>query len=263
MFALKFPHGPRGVVWDQQAWQPVDINMQLAAWLDMSTASGWYLYNDEPPYGAQLSRGGHAKGIIVWSETSRTLVWLLHSVPRWPCSLTLDPIPAAASTYGHSFYCLTTIYTPALVRAIHHQLEIMHAHVYDCRDVQPVVHADRLLVSLHRLVLGNVTHVAKAPSLHIDVFDAVTTDPVIAQSWRALSPRGCSALGPTERVRDTDHVQCGSVVWHTSQDQSKWSTSGTTVFVSDLNRTASQLHRGGGGFVIGDRGLARALRNCL
>jgi len=269
--ALKLPHGLKGMEYD--AYKKRFVGCHIQEWLARlyrdATWTNWVTYNDQNHLG--LSKKGHCKGIVAWNETR--VSWLCHSVPHFPREFngtTLSDIEPSEHLYGQSFHYYECDRTPDLVRSIFHQLYTMDA----CPILQRYTEGrtwDSERVTFKKegafttLALGETMfHLSKSPAGEIDVYSQFLVVHFPTE-WKVETwIRGHLITIPCPLVHDIDTLCYESQTYQESQDHSKWAVSDKEWYwVGDLNRMTSQFHRGGGGFVGTDTGIANAFRNLI
>lgn len=267
--ALKAPHGrdAQFVAEGSDSWTPAD---SIDDWIATVMAGDWtghFVYNDEPAGEEPASGGGHCKGVLVWSDDAAG--WLIHSVPCWPAQMPVDAIRVNETHFGQSFVWLK-LERDALP-GVFRQLRLMRANPCFSQGSDdmwsPMKRAPPVSARINSIELApGVTHVSKHPKWGQDIFEQLCDTfggPCLAETWlRPEAPQ-------TDNVSDVDHLTWPGtdVVYHESQDHSKWAVSvagdAPWTYVGDLNRMTSQKHRGGGGVVIQDAELWRLMRSLV
>ena len=269
--ALKLPHGLNGMEYEpsSRTFIPCNIHDWLKKTYQDSTWTNWVTYNDQNHLG--ITRKGHCKGIVAWNETR--VSWLCHSVPHFPIEFTgtsFSEIDSSEQVYGQSFHYYECDRTPDLVRFIFHQLYIMDAcpvlqHYTETREWGSERTTFKKEPIITKLVLGDsMVHLAKSPSGHIDMYSQCLVV-YFPTKWKVETwIRGHTITIPCDMVKDIDTLCYQTTKYQESQDHSKWAVSDKEWYwVGDLNRMTSQFHRGGGGFVGTDKGMALAFRNLI
>ena len=269
--ALKLPHGLDGMEYDASSL--TFIPCQISEWLKRvyqnATWTNWVTYNDQNHLG--VTRKGHCKGIVAWNATR--VSWLCHSVPHFPKEFTgnsLSDIDSGEQVYGQSFHYYECDRTPDLVGSIFHQLYTMDAcpvlqHYTEKREWGSERATFKKEPIFAKLVLGEgMVHLAKSPKGEIDVYSQclVVCYPT---AWKVETwIRGHFITIPCSLIHDIDTLCYQKTKYQESQDHSKWAVSDKEWYwVGDLNRMTSQFHRGGGGFVGTDKGMANAFRSLI
>jgi len=212
--AFKLPGGALAFAWAQGTDSLEDINID--AWISDRLRrqwTGWFCYNDS---GKSQAHVGRCKGIVLWNAT--VAAWLVHSVPGWPVTSPLEPLPESEKAYGHSFawWCGDV----GKLQKIEMQIDLMGARVNAGKRL--MMYSTPACGTLQRVILDATTdHVAKNRAWGRDLYES---------------------LGPC-RVHETD--------------TSIWAVGDGWVFFGDIGRM--HLATGGGGMVIRDPGLVRAL----
>ena len=254
----------------------VDIDGWVTTQLTKFDWTGWLLYNDEAPEGETELDGGHCKGILAWNDT--TLGWMIHSVPKWPSSFgkSIPPIPPPQCEYGQSFVWLTL---PVSRRDdIVAQIRLMQAHaycVYDSkrsfayRDPTTRQAAPPPTHQFASIQLSDVVyHVAKHSTWGKDIFqDGIV--PLFGGSKCTTETWSRPSQPPTRDVSRVAMVSWAkpAIRYTEEQDHSKWAVSldktDPWVYIGDINAMLSQFHRGGGGVVIKDLDLWKAMSSLV
>lgn len=269
--ALKLPHGLAGMKYDtsSQTFEPCHIHVWLSNLYKNATWRHWIAYNDQN-YENRVKKG-HCKGLLAWNDTH--VSWLCHSVPYFPRSFTgttISDIDVSEQLYGQSFHYYECPITPTLLRAIFHQLFTMEAcpvfeHYTGTTMTWEMEKCNFQSMAFSKLVLTDtLVHMAKSPKAEVDIYSQY-----VAICYPALWKvetwiRGHTITTPCPLIQDCDTLAYKNIAYKESQDHSKWAVSDKDWYwVGDLNRMTSQFHRGGGGFVGTDAGLARAFRSLI
>jgi len=280
--ALKFPHGLSGVLYCQKQKQFIkcnDINSWLTNLYLGKTWTNWQVYNDETSHlGDNHHKKGHCKGIVAWNTSH--ISWLCHSVPNFPRQFSGDSISEIESgelIYGQSFQYIEFEFTSELLARVLNQLQIMEAHIF----IENTNNFNQLFLLKNTTICelkltDNITHFAKSPAHHIDIYNDVLAKQYPSITWYVESwIRGHHIVdveGDVERdgegegegegslIKDIKQLHFEEIEYKESQDHSKWATTENSEYywVGDLNRMTSQYSRGGGGFVCKDADIARA-----
>ena len=263
--AIKFPHGTNGIMYQPDiGFVPCDINQWLQTLYKKHEWTQWIAYNDDTDsLGNTQHKKGHCKGIVAWN--TERISWLVHSVPNFPREFTgktMTHIEPSECIYGQSFAYITVPYTDQTVKDILTQVHYMEAHVF----LQHTLYALPVSIKsneIKKIILSDtITHMAKPPSLHIDIYEELVLDHATAwqvQTWKRGHP-----LDPSDVIRDIETMGYTTTEWKCSQDHSKWAVNDTTIcWIGDLNRMSSQANRGGGGFVLHHSALAQLLRDLV
>lgn len=242
--AFKGPRGDAAFTWapGQTHFHIVNIDDWIAGSLT-GQWTGWYCYSDQPPSVPKPhSFAGHCKGIVLWNASRAT--WLVHSVPHWPHTTPLEPLPPSNAAMGHSFACWTG--SADKLFKIEAQVDLMRAKVF--LGTRSVLCTVPVIATLQRISLDStVDHLAKNKEWQRDVYE----------SLGACRARTRATLLPTSSVTNVPGW------WNPKSDHSAWAVSASWVFVGDLHRTPEHLSRGGGGFVIYDKDLVQAVEGLL
>ena len=254
----------------------VDIDAWVTTQLTKFNWSGWLLYNDEAPEGEPELTGGHCKGILAWNDT--TLGWMIHSVPKWPADFgkSIPPIPPGECKYGQSFAWLTL---PVSRRDdVLAQIRLMQAHAYCMYDSQgKVVYREPTTreaapppaVQFAAIQLSDVvSHVAKHSKWGKDLFQDGIVPHFGGSKWETET----WSRPPQPPTKDVTRVTMVSWVkpaisYSDEQDHSKWAVSldkkNPLTYIGDINAMLTQFHRGGGGLVIKDSNLWKAMSSLV
>jgi len=268
--ALKFPHGISGVLYCQKQKRFIkcsDINSWLANLYLGKKWTNWQVYNDETAHlGDTHHKKGHCKGIVAWN--SSRISWLCHSVPNFPRHFSGDSISEIESgelIYGQSFQYIELEFTREMIIRILNQIHIMEAHIF----IENVDIVNKLFLLKHTTICelkltDNITHFAKSPAHHIDIYSEFLTKQYPNVEWYVESwIRGHHIVDvdvDSALIKDIKQIHFEENEYKETQDHSKWATTknGSYYWVGDLNRMTSQYSRGGGGFVCKDADVARA-----
>ena len=271
--ALKMPHGTEYLEFDKGEFVlKTDIHDWLHS-LFLNKKMTYYInYNDDRENKPCSGSGGHCKGCVAWNDDE--IVWLLHSVPNFTIHLLEDGTFCSEKTvlhkgehmYGQSFVFVSGIdrsELPALLA----ELSIMHPSVdkefsnsillTDLRDTK-----SHETVS-HYVLSHGLEHLSKSPKTHIDIFSDYIQPTYggiwICETW--IRGHHCP-VSPV--VFDNKNITFENITYTNSHDHSKYACNQEEwVFIGDLNRMTSQYSRGGGGFMIKNAPLARAIRSLM
>ena len=263
--ALKLPHGPKGVVWNnnRKQFEREDINQWLTQLYSQSSWTGWFCYNDESPLSAHTAKG-HCKGVLTWN-TNR-IGWLLHSVPRFPrefSGASLSPIDASELVYGQSFLYVEQPITAVQLEDIVRQILWMKPNLFHVHNMPPVTPYNSSPVEIKTLRWSKkMTHLAKLPE-HATDFIGTELCKLNNETWHEETWKRGSEYAPTHHIVPIVQLCVDGITFTSSQDHSKWATSPPHIWIGDLNHMKSQEKRGGGGMVIEDAELANAFRSVV
>ena len=263
LIALKFPHGPKGIAWTTNRFEPVDINNWLQQLYSGTVWTGWVCYNDELPEGSKTAKG-HCKGILAWNGTR--IGWLIHSVPRFPKEFTgtsISPIDSSELIYGQSFLYVEQARTRVSLENVLRQILYMKPNLFHSVNVPSVSLYEPTPLEIKTLQWSKtMIHLAKTPS-HATDFIGAELFKLEGGPWHEESWKRGSEYPPQDKIIAIQRLCSGDTAWTSSQDHSKWATSPTKVWIGDLNHMRSQEKRGGGGMVITNRDLAAAFRSLI
>jgi deoxyribonuclease-2 len=263
--ALKFPHGTDGIMFDSGVgFIPCDINEWIRALYKKHEWTEWIAYNDETgAFGNNQHKKGHCKGIIAWN--TERISWLIHSVPNFPREFTgktISDIEPSECIYGQSFVFTTVPFTVDMLKRILTQVHFMEAHVF----LQHTLYALPIAIKSNEFskikLSESMTHIAKPPSLHMDIYEELVLDH--SSKWQVQTWKRGHPLDPSNVIVDIENMGYTTTEWKCSQDHSKWAVNALDVcWIGDLNRMSSQANRGGGGLVIRHPALANGLRELI
>jgi deoxyribonuclease-2 len=292
--AIKSPHGVTYKYYDPHTnimRDGVDINDWIDRQYQGKRWTHFIVYNDQTEkLGLNKTTHGHTKGILCWNESS--ISWLVHSVPNFPREfkpkdsaagggMTISLIEHGEHIFGQSFVHIECKITELFsVSDILAQLHTMEPNVFIASaDYTPVKHTRKhgkghghghedatTCVSKCELT-QTVTHVAKPPLLHLDIYEDYLVHefdgPCLVESWM----RGQS-MDETNMVTHVKEMNgFSNIIYTETHDHSKIAVSTNVehpwVYIGDLNRMHSQKTRGGGGIVIRDLNLWLAYRNLI
>jgi deoxyribonuclease-2 len=273
--AIKLPNGKRYIEYsysenENKEWLCAD---EINDWITKIFSRGWtnwLVYNDQTTH-TTIIGAGHCKGIVVWNKERSTIGWLCHSVPFFPThfnpteSIVISPIRDSEYVYGQSFFFVQWRYTDDILVKVKRQLKIMNANIYIQFDpTPPILLTDEKPIPLSILQIHPlVSHVAKSPSLTIDIYSEYLSCQYnhlwYIESWRRGSP--CLTM---KNIIDVDELHYKECTYKNGQDHSKWAVSTSSfVWIGDLNRMTTQMKRGGGGFICDDVNLAQLFRSLV
>ncbi len=259
----------------------------IAQLYNLSSATGYAMYNDEPPPSkTESSTYAHAKGVIAVDETMEGFI-MVHSKPHWPNAVADGASPFPDFTYGQSFICVTVDSTT--IEEISTLLTIDYPYVYDSDMPSSLLDSFPNLSGLMSKAKSDVSSstfdfsskltgakfrmFAKSRDWSMDLYaDLVAPSlgsDMYVETWRdgsgGLLPSFCTnSTGP--RPTDYNIYSVNEVVmpdgtsWKGTKDHSKWAVSSGAACVGDINRFCSQESRGGGTLCIFDEQLAKALQ---
>lgn len=269
--ALKLPHGLNGLEYNSsfKSFVPCTIQSWLSELYKHSKWTNWVAYNDQNHQ--HHTKKGHCKGIFTWNDTH--VSWLCHSVPYFPkefTGTTISDIDPSEQIYGQSFHYYECAITKDLIKGIFHQLYTMNAcPIIEHYTGTQTWTSERLtfrgeLIFTKLVLADNMVHLAKSPNGVVDIYSQCLAI-YYPTTWKVESwIRGHEITTPCPFVKDIDKIFYKKCKYKESQDHSKWAVSDKEWYwVGDLNRTTSQFHRGGGGFVGTDQGIANAFRSLI
>jgi len=260
--ALKLPHGSHGAEWVRGQFAPVDINQWLHQLYTGSSWTGWFCYNDELPTSDHTTKG-HCKGILTWNATH--IGWLIHSVPRFPREFSgsiLSSIDASELIYGQSFLYVEQSRATVDLEDVIRQILWMKPNRFHTKDVPVVVPYNSHILEVKILRWSPImTHLAKSPD-HATDFIGTKLCKEDSLWYEETWKRGLE-YPPATNVISVENLSVLDTKYTSSQDHSKWATTGKKLWIGDLNHMKSQEKRGGGGMVIADTALANAFRGLI
>jgi deoxyribonuclease-2 len=261
------------------------LQKTLAQIYKTDAASGFILYNDEPPTGKMDGRYGHTKGVLAYDTRTDTAFWLLHSTPKFPTTED-SAFPDSGVGNGQSFLCIS-LESLATAEKLATVLRVQQ---------QPQIYASVLPKTLHknsplRLLVSGVNLKAEDPPAtflfsshggqHFRLFaknrhwggdlwrelvaEKLEVD-LEVETWRRLElDRDASGSKESdtgkEDVEDVRYINLEHIgipfEWYYTKDHSKLGTSKEYdwVIVADINRDKSQGTRGGGAVVFQNQSL--------
>ena len=249
------------------------------------------LYDDAGPDGVEHFTQAHAKGVVAVGSDSSGF-WMLHSVPKYPPFLNQSyGYPHSGHVYGQTFLCVTldAASTAEDVGAtlFHDGVHVFGATVPRSLAVRfPVLsmvaegkHAPKSkgsqYVSKKLKTKGGVEGVAFGKSgawnkeLYADLVAPSLQTSLIVETWRNGLPSDDPACETPFRVEDVLGVRFREmgVSFSYEHDHAKWAVGrdrGTHwVCVGDINRTPSQMGRGGGTLCLREKGLWKAFSGLI
>jgi len=235
-------------------------------------------YNDEPPGHKPVSSTyAHAKGVLLWND--QEILWLVHSVPKWPCIsideprsyfcccvkykyvAPFDEIDESERLYGQSFI----IYrgeSNKLDCILHQLLGVMNVYVYfdsshltETWKRDHVSHDATSILQLNKLTIHLAKNGKEQKDFYEDILLGHVSSGCIVESWMRPS------MPETDKVKHIKTIcfENGKYSMKETTDHSKWAVSDSPQFpwilIGDLNRMTSQRQRGGGGILVYDEEL--------
>ena len=259
----------------KKKWQKSkDIN----DWIKRFTKFKYFIcYNDDEPGESKETSKGHAKGVVMWND--KRIGWLIHSVPNYPHlkdDLSFEKIEDSQLIYGQSFVYIEQEYTEEIKENILRQIVAMEVHVYE--DIS-LTYSSYVLRMSHKNVnpillpfSDSIVHVSKSSMWKKDLYEDFMCEyikaPVLCQTW--AKPASVST-GNVKNVKTIKRISSDSErderTYQTTQDHSKYAVSmdGNCPWVlfGDINHMDSQRNRGGGGLLIRDYGLWKAVNEIM
>jgi len=262
---LKLPNGAKGIAFDKQPFQPIDINQWLTDLYANSHWTGYVCYNDESPLSKHTTKG-HCKGILTWN--ANRIGWLIHSVPRFPLTFngkSISPIDVRELLFGQSFLYVEQSRSNVDLDQVLRQLLWMDPNLFHPFNVPTVALYLSQPLEIKQLRWSpTMTHLAKSPRHPTDYIGAelckLNPDQWYEESWKRGSEYP-TATNP--QLRSIQSLCIETTTFTSSQDHSKWAATTDRVWIGDLNHMKSQEKRGGGGMVIQDVALANAFRELI
>jgi deoxyribonuclease-2 len=245
-----------------------DINHWLRYMFSRFSYTNILSYNDE---NAIKTSKGHTKGVLLWNREK--IGWLIHSVPRLLFSTRqINAIDPSQLIYGQSFLYIETEFTEQRFAQVNRQLTIMEACIYHVHGEQAtemvksdvkvkVVENDVSLFEFN----DRIVHVSKSSRWKKDLYEDFMTgyinSSVMCQTWAK------PAASSTSSVKNVKTIQWKDETYQTTQDHSKYAISMSKhkpwVFFGDINHMDSQRNRGGGGLLICDLSLWKAMNQIM
>ena len=237
------------------------------------------IYNDESPDGKTTSSGAHAKGIIAFDNATKTGVYIMHSIPKYP-SLLADgksinySIPSSAYEYGQNAYCVSI--DEDILSTIIGNFPIEKPHVYYSTGfftTLPTNSDEGYKVITYNLLNGDPQwFLTKNPKyqgfLYEDVIEPYFQASLAVESWgRPYQGADCPPTTSYSSV-NIDYIGINSDGWGHYSDHSKWAiTVGDgnpgLACLCDMNRMTSQERRGGSCLCVRTPSLYQALSNIV
>jgi Deoxyribonuclease II len=274
--ALKLPHGQQYLDFNGTTFvKHLNIHEWIYCQFMGKTFTNYINYNDEQEHKI-CAVGGHCKGCIAWNDNE--VCWLIHSVPKFAIHFDEDGhivlketiIRSSEQTYGQSFVFLSGLSISQLPEFLQ-QISIMKPFI-DCASTNsslPLltleVAASMLMSTISLSHESTVIHVAKSPRNHIDIFSEMI-QPALGGKWRCetwIRGHHCP-VDVNQNVVDNNNITFGPITYHSSQDHSKYACNDVDlVYIGDLNRMTTQYQRGGGGIIIQDVKLNKAIKELM
>ena len=276
--AMKQPHGTMCGWMDTNLRQNELREDHIQTWIHMvcsrHTWNHQILYNDEEPDNIPEhsfpKRKGHTKGIVLWN--SRTIGWLVHSVPKYPETIRLESpfmIPNISEPqliYGQSF-CYVEMnmsHYDNIISAIQNMESSIYYTTLPSETFLKRTLKENQVIEFE--LYPNVFHVSKSSvwdkELYQDYLAVRMNGPILVQTWMK------NGLPSTPQVKNIKMMKLGEhEEYKTSQDHSKFAISMNCrhpwLFIGDINRMDSQFKRGGGGMLIEDKKLWQAVHRMV
>jgi len=262
---LKLPNGAKGIAFDKQPFQSIDINQWLTDLYANSHWTGYVCYNDESPLSKHTAKG-HCKGILTWN--ANRIGWLIHSVPRFPLTFngkSISPIDVRELLFGQSFLYVEQSRSIVDLDQVLRQLFWMDPNLFHHCNVPTVAPYPPQPLEIKQLRWSpTMTHLAKSPRHPTDFIGSelckLNPGQWYEESWKRGSEYSTAA---NPQLRSIQSLCIEATTFTSSQDHSKWAATTDRVWIGDLNHMKSQEKRGGGGMVIQDVPLANAFRELI
>jgi hypothetical protein len=174
---------------------------------------------------------------------------------------TATVIDDSEEVYGQSFIFVSGIAVCELQRILN-QVALMKPFLDSDTSNTVLPLADTSIDKISNITLtAQIDHLAKSPKHHIDIFSDYIQK-MYGGKWQCETWRRGHHCDPCADVIDNHAIKFKDVLLHTSShDHSKYACNNEDlVYIGDLNRMTTQFHRGGGGFIVSDAGLAAAIR---
>lgn len=239
---------------------------------------GYVLYNDQFEGESGSSTKAHAKGVIIFDETSA--IWIAHSIPEFPPKPNTKTykIDSDQLIYGQSMICLSLSFEA--LSQVGLQLYYAYPQVYDYHI--PSSMADKAALKNLKEVVEK-KHVTKEPftsvqaiktrenvefltfykyskfnqDLYGDLVGKELKTALYTETWRrgsaANMPSVCDEPNKVNNILSINIASIG-VGFSSMSDHSKWAVSDPAdetsalkfLCIGDINRQESQAKRGGG-----------------
>ncbi|XP_026225159.1 deoxyribonuclease-2-alpha-like [Anabas testudineus] len=228
-------------------------------------------YNDQPPYGSSGSGCGHSKGVVLVDKD--TVVWLLHSTPKFPKTMKNNKFfSVTGKTFAQTFICVT--FPRSQLNKIETHLRHIRAHIFDSNmDKFSAVNfrevwTSNIMLNKQTVLYQDLTSmdgenfkcffkkISKEPEdgdLYVTIANTLETN-LYVQTWgrqKHKSDSNCSARRYClYNVQSIKSALLGN--WNCGSDHSKWCVSENKDWtcIADSNRGERQFERPGG--ALGD-----------
>jgi hypothetical protein len=262
---LKAPTSKKCMMICNGSWSTSpNIEVFLKSMIDIIKYPNYILYNDQVANKkACASSKAHAKGVLMWNDSS--IMWLIHSVPKWPMSCRVLDLPLSGIIYGQSF---VQVNMPIchLNNVLYH-LRIMNVNIYNenGNNEQSLnihnIHIDQYFIT------PTLSHVAKSYKWSKDIYDDFLIElfgggEINIECWMRPTGKDTTLGNNVEVIRWPD-----GTLYNEQNDHSKFCISKNPeypyLYIGDINHQASQKHRGGGGFVINNLEIWKIMSNLV
>lgn len=263
--ALKLPHGLSYLEYYQGGFLK---NENLDDWIHAQFRGKrfdhYVNYNDEH-VDKTASKNGHCKGCIAWND--KEICWLIHSIPKLMIYFDKDGtitaktcVPHSEQIFGQSLVFLSGIPISELTDLLAH-VSIMKPFVDGSSSTYTLPHVDSTLIDFYSV--HHIEHVAKSPNYHVDIFSEIFPS-MFHGKWRCETWRRGHHCSDSLDVVDNEQITFQDIVYSSSHDHSKYACSDNgVVYIGDLNRMTTQYARGGGGVILHDPVLSKALLSIM
>jgi hypothetical protein len=261
--ALKFPHGITGIIFKDDIKECLDINQWISSLYKSTQWKEWIVYNDETSHiGNKSHSKGHCKGILAWNDTE--ISWLVHSVPNFPEIFTgndISKIEPSELIYGQSFFYIKRKCDSSFLEKVISQLYNMDPHIY---IKQNNINPPKKEYKIIELQFSNkIIHLSKSPKCEIDIYSEYITKKDLSNWYVETWKRGLPIKTICSNLIEIENISFKNVNYKESQDHSKWAACNSYYFIGDLNRMTSQYKRGGGGFLVENDIISKALLSLI
>lgn len=258
-----------------------DINKWLKKLYKKSKWLNFVVFNDQLTSMniSDISKG-HCKGIITWNN--QKFSYLVHSVPNFPLEFDgkdISDISESELLYGQSFLYIEC--DISMLYDFYENILLMKPNIYLQTKVLNACIPKTISITEYskKQLSKTLIHLSKHPSNKTDIYEYIANHyntQIISETWlRGGLEKNCVDTDTVKTIQKVHYKfykrsyfrkYLDSEVEYTySTDHSKFAVSldKDLIFIGDLNRMSTQFTRGGGGIVVSDGKVCKALRKVM